>query len=232
MSPMADSSRHRFKDAVPALPEFTEAKRISPARPASLESDVKVPLAQAAITGGVAIIGIGMLALAFHWPIVIAPAVGGGVFILAWVVLLIDHRSLLKTIETIINRDLDGDKRVGPVAMPPVRVEYHEHEEQRDRTVFSDLPVPRRAGPAGLITFARAVALQGDTFSERTAGDHGYTREEWQELRDEFIEQAWAAWNHPNEPRQGVTLLRAGQMVLRKVAASPMPRQDWNVEES
>lgn len=235
MAPMTDSARRpRFGDVarpVPVstgVPEFTEATRISSARPANKESDVDVPFYQTLITGGMAMVGTGLVVLATHGPAWVIPVVGGGAIVFTWAYLLIDHRSMLKVREHIKNeKPPSEDDRRPP---PPVRIEYHEGNDQRDRTVFSDLPVPNKTKYAGLITFARAVALQGDSFSERTANEHGYTRDEWKALRDEFIKQKWASWNHPTEERQGVMLLRAGQMVLRKVAGQQMPRPEYKGE--
>jgi len=215
--------------APPPVPQFTEATRTSPARAASVESDVLVPFLQAAICGGVSMIVLTPVVAAARWPFYFVLAGGMAVLGLTWTLFLNDHRSLLRVVEHVVNKDLDGDGYKGPPPpTPTVRVEYRERDDQHDRTVFSDLPTPRR-GYAGLVYFAKDVT-KGSSFSERVAIDHGYTRDGWQDLRDEFIAQGWATWNHPDEPRQGVTLLRAGNMVLRQVASGSIPREDFTIE--
>jgi len=238
MRPMADSAR-RFGDvAQPTsptnLPEFSEATRDTPARAPSTDADVNVPWRRSLITGllfGPVIGGaLGILTpnVPFfkdvYWLLIIT----GGTVAGSWVLFLATSDSTLWIREKIINKDIDRDGHIGPPHT--IRLEIHDTRDEQDRTQFINLPVPGRVGEAGLITFARSVSAQGDSFSERTAADHGYNREEWIDLRDTFVNYGWAAWNDPSEPRQGVKLLAAGRVILDKVSGQGMARQEWRGE--
>lgn len=204
--------RQTFESAVPAIaqahpaPQFSEAERRAPARAASVESDVLVPATQALITGAVSLIpGIALtiwLEMPWYSPFLIA----GGVIALFWLYLLDAHRKLLWSVETIINRDIDGDGAKGnpKPARVEVAVKAHRHTE------LDDLPGPVDA----LREFAQDVYSGRVTFSERGARKSGYGATAFKELRTTFINRGWATWNVPGEARQGVKLTAKGRAVM------------------
>ena len=198
---------------------FTEATKRSPARNASLGADVGVPLAQAIITAIIAaLLGLLLMAL-FAWPWYAPLVIGLIVLALTWLFLLLDHRSLLWSVETIIGLDIDGDGQTGqPKALPAptIRAEV----KQGPRWQFADLPGPHPA----LRKFAIRLLADRVTFSERGAAACGYSVA-WEALRDEFIRQEWAQWRRPNAPKQGVQLTPAGLALLQSIAETPTPEE-------
>lgn len=104
----------------------------TPARSATKEADVVVPLMQALITGafvgaGVAIAGVGAVMAGVNLPWW-APFPAGLVTTLAtagirWGGLLDDSRALLRKVESYVGHDLDGDGAVGAPETVALRVE-------------------------------------------------------------------------------------------------------------
>jgi len=223
---LSDSTRSKFGE-VASTPTFTKAERTSPARAASVESDVSVPLLQSAVTGMVFMLGSVPFVVAAHGAWYVPLLIGGGTFAIAWGVLLRAHRSLLWVVETITNRDIDQDGAIGTSPPPDVHVELSIGDEEGKRYEYEDLPVGRKGGYHGLRAFARAVTTGNPpaSFAEREAAVYGYTRAEWQRLRNKFLDHNWAAWNNAHEPKQGVVLLEAGREVLRKIVTTPLPRE-------
>lgn len=213
--PLADSVQAPpwEKDGEPPAPpvNFTQAKRTAPARAASMESDVSVPLAQAIITGLVigGGVGVGAAFIAHQWWVV--PLCIGGAAGIAWILLLVDHRSLLRVVEEIVNEVEEAAQDVKKVV---VQAELHTGDEETDHIDLATLPAPSLDY---LREFAEAV-LNGDmTFSERDAQGCGYSRTQWRELRDAFIMAGWAAWKDPENRNQGVILTRAGKAILAEI---------------
>ena len=141
------------------IPDHWQEITVSePVRQASKESDVVVPLFQALITG--ALLGFGALVLGVAlsvrngWPWWYGPVAGLVMFVLVatakWNGLLNDSRDLLRKIETVIARDLDGDNYIGkppaptePASAAPgkLRLEVnHSNTNGTGRTIFADLP--------------------------------------------------------------------------------------------
>jgi hypothetical protein len=144
-----------------------------------------------------------------------------------WIILLWRQRATLWVKEVIFNKDIDDDGHIGPPPSPDVHVELSIGNEEGKRYEYEDLPVGRKGGYHGLRAFARAVTTGNPpaSFAEREAAIYGYTRAEWQRLRNKFLDHNWAAWNNSHEPKQGVVLLEAGREVLRKIVATPLPHE-------
>jgi len=216
------------------MPEFSEATRDTPARAPSTDADVNVPWRRSVITGLLfgpvfgTTIGVITPNVKFGKDLLWGLIITGGTVAASWLFFLGTSDSTLWIREKITNKDLNNDGVIGPPRT--IRLEIHDGRDGQDRTQFISLPIPSRKGEAGLLTFARAVSGQGETFSERTAADYGYNREEWIDLRDTFVNYGWASWNDPSEPRQGVRLLAAGRHILDKVGRQGMSRQEWEGE--
>jgi len=223
---MADSVKRPpwMGDVAPPLepsPTFRSARRSIPTR-APEQTDWQVPLAQATFTGLLVGFPAGVgLAIWQGWPWLLCGGVGFVVSMAGvWLWRLRAYHSLLMRVEEVIGADLTGDGQVGPPpAAPPLRVEL-EHRGSREGWQFANLPTSKSKERAGLIAFAGAILSDHASFSERdAAGWGGYSRKEWELLRDEFLESGWAVWNNEEVPQQGITLLRAGRAVLRQIAA-------------
>ena len=214
LTPTTGTRHWNFESAVPAVgaiptappPVFSEARRESPARPASVESDVMVPGAQALATGAAFCVIAIPITIYFHlhWttPLTVLAIGTAG----TWMILLGAHRRLLWTVETIINRDIDGDGKTGNPKPARVEVAIKEHRH----TQMDDLPGPVDA----LREFAHDIHSGRVTFSERGARKSGYGATAFKELRTIFITRGWATWTVPGESRQGVKLTAKGRAVM------------------
>lgn len=218
LTPLADAAGPGWLRDVARSPTFTEAHRTSPARPASTESDVVVPLLQSLITGVIVGLPAGtFVALVCQWPWWSAPAIAVGVIIPAvWLHRLGAHTRALWTVERVIGRDLDGDRQVGPL---PVHLEATITDRRRGHSTVWRTQFPGEA--RFLRRFAAAVDAGTCTFSERDAVVCGYTQ--FEALRDQFLLNGWADWRNQAEHRQGVELTEAGEQLLAQMAATPLP---------
>lgn len=233
--PMGDNSRFRFSDtaapmSAPPIP-YKEAVRTTPVR-APERADWTVPFMQSILTG--ALVGVPVGGAIGYLPS--GPSIAGGAalgFVICvsgvWLWRLRAFPALLVRIEKITGLDVSDYEppTAQPTPPPIVRVEVGDTREGGQRWQFADLPVSSKSGHAGLISFAGAIIQQGESFAERQAHEFGgYSRTEWQALRDEFVEREWATWKHPTAPEQGVDPTAMGRLVLRKLAASGVPRDE------
>ena len=183
--------------------------------------DVTTALYDAAVSCGLVTVGVGAVCWLAEAPLIAAPALGSGFVVgcLRYFGGLSLAKSLLEMVESVIDRDIDGDGHVGapPATAHTVRVEVKEAEGKRYQ--FAHLGVE----PATLHALAVAVLRGGDSFSERTATRAGLTQDEFRNLRDEFVSRGWAAWNHPTRKQQGVSITRGGQFILRAIRDTPLP---------
>ena len=93
--------------------EVDEVERISPARQPTLESDVLVPMAWSLITGALSFLAVAVVAVSSGKPLWLAFALGFFTTALAWMWKSSMIHGLLQTVETITNRDIDGDGQIG-----------------------------------------------------------------------------------------------------------------------
>lgn len=193
-----------------ALAAGVSFERRQPARPASLASDVIVPLAQALATGIIAFI---LNKLTLNWN---SGTVAAGVIALAWLVLLIDHRSALWNIERVIGADLNRDGFTGPPEPPPTtRVEIIEPKPRSHHEIYLQFDLD----PGVLSQFARA-AIGGQSLSEASWCGTGnpLSRAQYNHLRDTLITRGLARWRNPAHPRLGWEPTAKGCAVLRELA--------------
>jgi hypothetical protein len=116
-----------------------EATRSAPARPATVESDVIVPLFQSFATGAAVAIPTVGLTIWLHWDWYV-PLVAGGVTVtIAWLQLLGAHRRLLWIVETVSNL-VEGDPTPAQPAQPVTMEVKHEEAGRIGRMQFVDLP--------------------------------------------------------------------------------------------
>jgi len=186
-------------------PPGSEYSRETPAADLStIESGVRVPLAQAAITGVVAFLLAGLAGLRYgwHWTSPVVFGVAG--FCLAWWGLLVNTRRLLKTIESVVGKDLDGDGEIG------FTVELTENLlDGKRRMRFVNFPATERQ----VLRFATAMTNGILT----TYGNHGLSRRIFSVLRDESISRGLCAWTDPANHPQGFSVTKAGRHVFERL---------------
>jgi hypothetical protein len=117
-----------------AVDPGVEYERRTPARDASIESDVAVPAAQSVITALLLGSGGGAFAAVAGAPrsLLIGVGVGATAATISWLSLLSDHRRLLWTFETVTGQDVDGDGSIGQPDQhqEPVTVEIVKRERK------------------------------------------------------------------------------------------------------
>ena len=214
----------RFGDAAPTTAQVHE--KFTPTREPTVPGDVKVPLAQAAITAGAITLPIALLTASQSGSPWLPISALGLSFTGAWLWLLADHRSLLRTVERITQRDIDGD---GRVADQPVEVErrvaFNAVELSatgrylRSRRI--DIP---RGDERAVVEMARGV-IANKAFTQREWA-HIYNRDEFNALRDALIKLGYAAWRDPDDHKLSAYLLPPGRALFRALAEpTPPPAQ-------
>ena len=174
-----------------ALDAGASWERRSPARRASVSSDVGVPLAQTLVTGVVLALGVGTGAALFgqSWRSFVYAGVGfaAGV-VVSWFALLGDHRRALWTVERVIGADLDGDGIEGapPAERPRVPVEVTQTREdgRLAKMIFANLDCSEEQ----LEQLARGL-LRGKSFTLAawTGSGGAFSRGEFERVRDELL---------------------------------------------
>jgi len=214
----------RFGDAAPSLSQVHE--KFTPSREPTVAGDVRVPLAQAAITAGAITLPVALLTASQGGSPWLPITAFGLTFTGAWLWLLADHRVLLRTVERITQRDLDGDGRVAdrPVEVER-RVSFNAVELSptgrylRSRRI--DIP---RGDERAVCEMAQGV-VAGKPYTQRQWA-HLYTRDEFNDLRDKLITNGYAIWRDPNDHNLGVEILATGRALFRALAEpTPPPRQ-------
>src|SRR3990172_3464353 len=200
--------------AAPNLEQVHE--RITPTRGATIEGDVRVPLAQAAITAVAVTVPIALLTASGHGSAWIPISAFGITLTASWLWLLADHRSLLRTIERTTQRDLDHD---GRIAEQPIikRVSFNAVEQTaagrylRSRRI--DIP---RGDEKAIAEVARGVSAD-EPFTQRRWA-HLRSEEHTSELQDTLIQHGYAVWRDSNDRKLGIDLLAPGRALFRALA--------------
>lgn len=215
-------AKSEFSRSVPAVPTiergpavpFKQAVRQVPTREPTIQGDVTVPFFQSCITSVVFSLTVGVISVAAGGPWWAGVIALGVVFIATWLWLLFDSRQLLRSVETIIGRDIDGDGVVGLLTAPAVpttpttvRVETVDREARQMRYV--DLPV----GDDVLEAVAVAVLDGQRPFSRR--GLSGIVSEgDFNRLSGAMLEGGLARYRD-GKPQSGIELTGSGRAVLQ-----------------
>ena len=211
-----------FGSAAPNSEQVHE--RVTPTRGATIEGDVRVPLAQAMITAVAVAVPIALLTASGHGSAWIPISAFGVTLTASWLWLLADHRSLLRTIERITQRDLDHD---GRIAEQPIvkRVSFNAIElSPAGRYLRSRRINIPRGDEKAIAEVARGISAD-EPFTQRRWA-HIYNRDEFNELRDTLIQHGYIVWRDNNNHNSGVDLLAPGRSLFRALAEQPTPPPD------
>ena len=190
--------------AMGAAPPGAEYSREIPKADLSgLEAGVKTPLLQAVITATVAGLVVILGVVFKSWPVAAIPTTWVITFALAWWLLLLNTRGLLKTVERVIGKDLDGDGQVG------FTVEITENLPERKRVQYAHFP----ARQAEVERFATA-ALNGWL---TVNSPHRLSRRKFTQLRDVALDRGLLAWRCEDARQQGVELTAVGRHVFKRL---------------
>lgn len=185
-------------------------ERRSPARSATFQADVAVPLAQSLITGlffgsaGVAVVDVAT-GLAF----------GLGCAGICWLILTDQHRRLLWNIETWTGADLDGDGETGKPQTTRIEIDVTDGQQRQLINLDTDIPLEKQ------IKFAKGVQ-RGKPLTERewTGAGRLFTDAEFEELRDALMARGLAKWKNSRHRKQGWILTGRGEKVMQRLASA------------
>lgn len=196
-----------------ALPAGATFTRRQPARPASVESDVKVPFFQAMICGAIGGLVTLMVVIAVavkeRWALWVPPVSALSAFLLVgtitWFLLLGAHRKLLWLVEEITGQDLNKDGEVGDP--DEVHIWLGDAEEKSKKKTV--LPVNKQT----LRRVAKAVLQAGKPFSRR--GLKGILSDgKFRKLEETLLQEGWAVYKEGG-PNAGIELTYPGAAALR-----------------
>jgi hypothetical protein len=164
-----------------------ELETAQPARSPDLVGDLVVPVGQSVVTGGLLAGGVVVLAALAGWDgewwrlwAGVAVVVASG----AWVLLLMDTRSLLRKLETWTGVDLDRDGQVGE---PAERLVFVDRQKAK-----AEAAEARRADEWGqFLRFVRELEHRGTALAawEKVIGRERYTT-----FRDALLDYDLARW--------------------------------------
>jgi hypothetical protein len=192
-----------FRDTRPG-PDY-----VSPARAASVASDVLVPLLQAAVTGVIAgLIGL-LVILATGWawwlPLVIALVT----FALIWLRLMQEHNEHLWIKEWHEQQ-----------AAPPAEIHHITRltvQVDGGRMVETEIDLPHDV----MLKIARGVVNAGRPFSEREWSGQGRllsSPAEFRALRDKLLDMDFLRWKDDQRRNLGVEWTPEGWAMLQQLA--------------
>lgn len=190
----------------------------------SLESNVHVPANQAIITGCLfaPVVGLTVFSIAYIGRIsaaesILSGFITGGITLFStatwqWLSKTAFYDSLLQTVETAFDVDLDGDGEVGAI-----RTEVKVNNNWK----YADLPCDRGKEQA-LIDFLEGVVAGTVTFSERGAASSGYNVDRFKKLREVFIKNRFA-YRKGKADNSPIIFTVSGNAMMRDVISNPPP---------
>jgi len=178
----------------------------------SVGADVSVPFLQAVGTGVFVGVFSGSLAIwqGFSWQIPVLLATISAA--LMWFSAVADTRSLLRKVETFVNRDLDRDGHIGEhITSINIRVEQ---DGRGPQDLFLRFEGVR---PEQLHELFQA-ALRGDSLSESrwTGGGKLFSKPKFCDVRDGLLDADLLRWQNEDAHAQGLTLTKSGKAVLTR----------------
>lgn len=192
----------------------------TPARAPGFVSDLVVPFGQALTTGALV---SGLVAFAASRTeydgdlLALWFGLALGIGTVAWVLLLVDTRKLLRQIERLTGLDLDGDGTAGDPAVKR-QLEVHVKEGNHTRIIESDW---LEIDDERLIIFAAGI-LRGRGLTEAEWGKEKAVFPSginaWRAFRSRLLDAGLIAWVDPNKPNLGYQVTASGRAFFRRVA--------------
>jgi len=181
------------------------SREIPKADLSTLEAGVKTPLAQAAITATVCGLLVILGVVFKSWPLAAIPTTWVIVFSLAWWVLLLNTRGLLKTVEKIVGKDLDGDGQIG------FSVELVEPLADRatDKMLFCHFVGVQ---PVHVVKFAQAAID-----NRLTPDSSGLSRGKFGKVRTVCLARGLVTWRNDEYHAQGLDCSRGGRSAFQQI---------------
>lgn len=202
--------------AIAAVPPGVTLKRQRPARAATVPSDVFVPCAQSLISGLLATIAATAIAVALKSKdaALIGLGAGAALMIIAWVLLLWQHRSLLWETETLTGLDLDGDGEKGePSTTTTLEITTPATDGRGPQiAILRDL----EATPQQLRIWAAGMLAGRMSENDWCVGPAKlFQRPQFKRLRQQFIDRKLMVWKDAGAHWQGTELTSMGRRVCQ-----------------
>lgn len=198
-------------------PAMTWEKRTLQRQP-GLESDVRVPLAQAVLTALAAGILAACAAWAFGWPARTVALVFGVSLAAAWLWRLRLADSLLWATETITGRDVNRD---GAIGRPAQSFTLANPAQARQDAAQHVATAEDAAARAELLAFVHRCYTVGTSEGAHGVKASGPDRAAYVRQRDALLALGIAAWRNPERPRAGwkmaVSYQRATELIAKHV---------------
>jgi hypothetical protein len=201
--------------AIAAIPAGVKMKRQRPARAATVPSDVFVPCAQSIISGLLAMLAVGTIAALakVEKAGLVGIGAGTGLMLVAWVILLWQHRSLLWERETITGPDLNGDGEIGRPSTTNLEITIPATKEKGQQImILRDL----EATPQQLRIWAAGMLAGRMSENDWCVGKAKmFQRPQFKKLRQQFIDRGLMIWKDEDAHWQGTELTAMGRRVCR-----------------
>ncbi len=184
---------------------------LAPARPATVDSDVFVPLLQAIVTAIAAAIVAGIVVLMAGWSWWLPVVAGLVVFVWTWVRLMSEHNEHMWTKQWHERPEEAPASNIQHVTRLTVQV-------AGGRLVEAEFPIPHDV----LVKIARGVVNAKRPFSEREWSGQGRllsSPAEFREIRDTLISMELLAWKDEERRNLGVDWTPEGWATLQRLAA-------------
>ena len=182
-------------------------------RQPGIMADVVVPTLRAGVCG-LALGGLGWVVTGEpRTGLIVGASVAGALVLLQFIPDMLTGDGLVTAVERLTRRDINQDGHIGPPPARTLRVEVVSNGGKTEQ--YGDLPDTR-----AMWELACAVN-RGESFSEATASECGLSVPVFRDIRDLFVDRAWAYWRNPDHPQQGVELLGRGRTMLQKLAEQP-----------
>jgi len=188
----------------------------TPTRAPGIAADVLTPLFQAIITGALLAGVIAFVLGQMDYEGKLSPVFFGvwlSIAALAWLFLLSDTRRLLRTIEELTGQDIDGDGQVGKPQERYIAVNAPQAREEAQAIAEAD---EKAQVASELSEFVARIPTHG---TDSRTWEPRIGRERYQTFRALLLEMGWAAWNNPQEKRQGWRLVLPVRTILQRISA-------------
>jgi hypothetical protein len=203
-------------------------ERVVPARQANVESDVTVPLLQAAACGVIAAVLVTALVLLANdqigWYIPWWSGVIAGLVVLTWLFFRFigEQRDSLFLREQRLNIDLNNDGHVGPPPAKPNKIELDITDTHPDREAQFRIVTLFNVGDEQFANFAHGVTRLARPLAEGewTPNQNGFSINRYRDFIQQLADARLVEYIDPAAPRQGRQLTAAGRAILKKAADS------------
>jgi len=199
---------------MPRVP-FREAKKRTPDRTINA---LVLPFGMALAAGMTTFVGVGLIAigckLPVKWPLILAGVVILLVMVIGFIWLF--KKELIMTVETISNRDLDGDGVIGEPEPQTISIEVVNPDNRSLK--YLHLPIPEEA----LRKLCVGLVVHQRPFSEAewTGRGQPFSRAEFREIRAKLLAAGVIAWKDSRHKQQGIEFTAWGRRVMHRALES------------